>query len=173
VTLTHTKCFNPKAELKTSREYGFGFGQTTIAYNHNGSERFNTWAELRAQYKSSLSGWTWANRYDPVFQVRAIVLKNKYNYGALKFPIANEFEKMAFTAVYYNSGSPIRDRALCLNMRAKGCDPSKWFDNVEKYSLKSKVVVPGYGKSFYDISRAYPRSVLILRRPKYIPEFDK
>ena len=31
ISLTHSKCWNPRAELKMQREYGFGFGQTLLA----------------------------------------------------------------------------------------------------------------------------------------------
>src|SRR4051812_47800489 len=41
ISLKHSKCWNPKAELKTPREYGFGFGQMTVTYNADKSVRFD------------------------------------------------------------------------------------------------------------------------------------
>lgn len=170
ISLTHSKCWNPRAELKMSREYGFGFGQTTIAYRPDGSVRFNVWEELTRLDPELKAKWTWDNRYDPAMQMRAMLIKNRINYSGIKFDTANELEKMAFTAVWYNSGSPLIDRHLCVV--TQGCDPSRWFGNVELYTRKSKVVQKGYGKSFAAISREYPRNVIYVRREKYIPYLD-
>lgn len=167
IHLKHRMCFNPRAELKTHREYGFGMGQTTIAYRTDGSVRFNTWAELRAKHPNELREWTWENRYNAEMQIRSILLKNRTNFALLKFETANTFEKMAFLAVTYNSGSVLPDRNLC--KRTPGCNPIYWFGNVEKNSLKSAVPAKGYKKSFREISREYPENVLKVRRPKYIP----
>ena len=52
ITLTHSKCWSPRAELKTSRENGIGFGQATRAYNADGSIRFDKISELRAAHPS-------------------------------------------------------------------------------------------------------------------------
>jgi len=171
VSLTNSKCWNSRAELKTSREYGFGLGQTTIAYRADGSERFNVWSELTRMDPRLKAEWTWNNRYDPAMQIRAMVLKNRINYSGIRFDTANEIEKIAFTAVWYNSGSPLIDRHICFI--TKGCDPSKWFGNVERYTKKSVIPAKGYGKSFAEISREYPKNVLNVRRSKYIPYLDK
>lgn len=37
ITLTHRTCWSPRAELKTSRENGVGFGQVTRAYRADGT----------------------------------------------------------------------------------------------------------------------------------------
>jgi membrane-bound lytic murein transglycosylase MltF len=52
-------------------------------------------------------------------------------------------------------------------MATKGCDPEKWFGNVEKTSLKAKTAVKGYGQSFYQINRGYVRSIWFDRRQRY------
>lgn len=167
ITLTHSKCWNPRAELKTSREYGFGLGQITIAYNADGSERFNVFKEVKRQHPD-LKNWEWEDRYNPLLQIKAIVVKNRVNWGAITWPTHDLDNKMAFLATYYNGGSPVRDRNLCVN--TKGCDPSKWWGNVELYSVKSKTKLKEYGnRSLFEISREYPRKVLIDKRPKYIP----
>lgn len=167
ITLTHSKCWNPRAELKTSREYGFGLGQITIAYRADGSERFNVFNEVKTQHPS-LRNWAWEDRYNPRMQIMAIVVKNKVNWGAIKWPVADLDNRMAFLATFYNGGNPIKDRNLCVN--TAGCDPSRWWGNVEKYSIKSKTPLKEYGnRSLFQISREYPRKVLIERRPKYVP----
>ena len=171
ITLTHKKCWNSHAELRTSREYGFGLGQATIAYRADGTERFNVWKDLTSLDPTLKREWTWENRYDPAMQMRALIVKNRINYSALRFPIADQTERMAFLAVYYNSGSPLVDRNICI--RTKGCDPTRWFAGigytaVSSFTAKSTVVAKGYGRSFATISREYPVNVVIIRRPKYV-----
>jgi len=169
ISLSHPKCWNPHAELKTSREYGFGLGQTTIAYNADGSVRFNKWSELRQQY-SSLRGWTWQDRYDAKYQLTAIVEMDHGLYARIP-DAATDTDHVAFALSAYNGGaSGVRqDRLLCRNR--DDCDPNKWFGNVEKYSLKSKARFKGYGLSPYQINREYVRNVIYVRRPKYEPFF--
>jgi len=167
LSLTHSRCWNSRSEFKTHREYGFGFGQTTIAYRTDGSERFNVWKELRARDRVLRDTWIWENRYDPRMQMRAMLVLNRQNWSAIRFPVADTHQRLAFMLVWYNSGSPMIDRNLCV--RVPGCDPSKWFGNVELYTRKSVIKQKGYGKSFAEISREYPQQILITRRPKYVP----
>lgn len=170
ISLTSSRCWDPKAELKTSREYGFGLGQITIAYDKNGKVRFNNFNEMK-KLDSKLKSWKWEDRYNPSYQIRAMVVMHHNNYIKLKFPTSNEYEKMAFTYSAYNGGlgGVLQDEKLCQSTR--GCDPKKWFGNVEKHSFKQKTKVSGYGKSFFDINREYVKNVMIVRRPKYIPYF--
>lgn len=169
ISLTHSKCWNPRVELKTSREYGFGLGQTTIAYRADGSVRFNKWAELRTRYPS-LRAWTWEDRFDPSFQLLALVEMDRSIYK-LWPDAASVSDRLGFTLSAYNGGEGgvRQDRLLCRN--TDGCDPSRWWGNVERHSLKSKVAFKGYGKSPYQINREYPGNVLGFRMPKYLPFF--
>lgn len=177
ISLTHSKCWATTAELKVThpnstqlREYGFGLGQMTTKFNKDGTEVFNVWRELTKIDSILRDKWTWENRFDADLQLRATVIKSKASYDSIRFPTANEFEKLAFGAVTYNSGSVLVDRRLCLDI--KGCDGSRWFGHVELYSVKAKVAQKGYGESFFTISRTYPRNILYVRRPKYIPYMD-
>ncbi len=166
IRLTHPKCWNPRAELKTPREYGFGFGQITVAYQTDGSERFNKFNELRAQ-QPALKDWTWDNRYDPAFQLRAIVLMNRANWSKIP-PAATVSDHLAFMLSGYNGGvgAVRQDRILCSN--TPGCDSGRWFGNVELNSVKSRVPQALYGgKSWFSINREYVRNVMNLRRAKY------
>lgn len=169
ISLTHSRCWNPRAELKTSRENGVGLGQVTRAYRADGSLRFDKQAELRAEF-ASLREWTWDKRYDAHYQLLAIVEMDRGIYRRVPGATSSR-ERLAFTLSGYNGGeSGVRqDRLLCRN--SAGCDDSKWFDNVEKYSLKTRKANPGYGESAFDINRGYVRNVIILRRPKYEPYF--
>ncbi|ATI15735.1 endolysin [Bordetella phage vB_BbrM_PHB04] len=170
ISLTHSKCWNTRSELKTSREYGFGLGQITIAYRADGSVRFNKFQELRQEY-ASLRGWAWENRYDAKYQLTAIVEMDKGIYGRVS-DAATSTDRLAFTLSAYNGGeSGLRqDRLLCKN--TDGCDRSRWFGHVEHTSLKSKAKWQGYGASPFHINREYVDNVINVRRPKYEPFFE-
>lgn len=170
ITLKHSRCWDPRAELKTSRENGIGLGQFTRAYNKDGSIRFDKISELAAAHKS-LKGWSWANRYDADYQLKAIVEMDKAIFSRQK-TAANADERLAFTLSAYNGGEGgvLQDRRLCAN--TKGCDPSRWWNHVERYSLKSKTPKQGYGQSFFRINREYVSNIVHVRRAKYIPYFE-
>lgn len=170
ITLKHKGCWNPTTELKTSREYGFGLGQLTIAYRADGTERFNNFEEMKKRFPQ-LRSWKWENRYDPSYQIRTMVLMDKGLYNEVKWPVASNLEQYAFMLSGYNGGmgGVRQDRILCVNK--PGCDPSKWFDNVEKDSFKTRIKNPGYGQSAFDINRGYVRIILFDKRRKYMPYF--
>lgn len=171
ITLTHSKCWNPRAELKTKRENGVGFGQFTRAYRADGSIRFDKVSELAATH-ASLRGWSWAKRYDPHYQLTAIVEMDKAIFGR-QSGAATDRDRLSFTLSAYNGGESgvLQDRRLCSN--TPGCDPSRWASHVAKTSLKSRTPHPGYGKSFYTINREYVTNILDVRRPKYDPFFER
>lgn len=169
ITLTHPKCWSPRAELKTARENGIGLGQFTRAYNADGSIRFDKIAELRAQHKE-LRNWTWEQRYDPRLQATALVLMDRTGWARFAPLAATPQDTWAFTLAGYNGGDGgvMRDRMLCA--REPGCDPMRWFGHVELYSTKSRVKWQGYGQSVYNINRGYVRQVL-RRAPAYREEW--
>ena len=170
ITLKHSRCWDPRAELKTSRENGIGLGQFTRAYNKDGSIRFDKISELAATHKS-LRGWSWESRYDADYQLKAIVEMDKAIFSRQK-GAANADERLAFTLSAYNGGEGgvLQDRRLCANTR--GCDSSRWWNHVERYSLKSKTPKQGYGQSFFRINREYVSNIIHVRRAKYIPYFE-
>lgn len=167
-SLTHRKCWSPHAELKTSREYGFGLGQTTISYKKDGRVRFDRWSSLRTEHREQLAGWTWANRYDARMQLRAIVLDNRSCYAWATRLVRSSEPALAFCDSAYNGGRSgvLSDIRLC-SARA-GCDPHQWFGNVEHTSTKSRERWHGYGASAFEINRAHVRAVMITRRGRYI-----
>lgn len=157
ISLKSKRCWSPEAELKTDREYGFGLGQLTV------TKRFNAFDDVKKLDKD-LTAWKWENRYDPSYQLRALVVYDKSLYSKLPVPIV---EKPAFMFAAYNGGlgGILQDRRLCQN--TQGCNPNLWFGNVEKTSFKSKVKAKGYGKSFFEINREYPKNILQVRAHKY------
>ena len=165
ISLTHSKCWNPRAELKTEREYGFGLGQVTKVWRADGSVRFDNFEEARRKYRE-LKDWSWERRFDARLQLRAMLLMDRDCYRAAPFA-SDGLNRAAMLFVCYNSGKGglLQDRQLCRNV--EGCDPSRWFGHIENHSLKARTKVAGYGKSFFEISREYPKSVIYVRSPKY------
>lgn len=169
ISLTHSRCWNPQSTLRTSREYGFGFGQITVAYRPDGSVRFNKFEELRRAHPS-LRDWAWEDRYNPEKQLVAIVEMSLdlWRRVAQAGPGATVDDQWAFVLSAYNGGlgGLLQDRRLCANTR--GCDNSRWFGHVADHSTKSRRPQSGYGnRSWFDINRGHVRNVLTVRRDKY------
>lgn len=162
--------WQPQAALRTSREYGFGLGQLTVAYRADGSERFNAWREVQA-LDPGLAGWTWENRYDVRLQLRAVVVKNRACYQRLRPLLDDAYNALTMCDAAYNGGlgGVYAERRLCAALT--GCDPDKWFGNVELHSNKSRAKWNGYGKSAFEINREHVRNVMVVRRPKYAAWF--
>lgn len=165
ITLKHKRCWSPHAELRTSRERGVGLGQFTK------TARFDALQELKDKHPKALADLTWERPYDAELQLRALVLKNRDLYHAIRFADNNR-ERLAMVLSAYNGGlgGVLKDRRLCANVA--GCNPSKWFGHIEKHSTKAKAKVSGYGQSFYHINREYVTNVWGLRRAKYVPIMD-
>jgi len=156
-----TKCWNPRVEFNTSRERGAGFGQITQVFG-----RFDALGEMKARHKE-LYGWNWETTlYDPRYQLRALVLKNRDNYAQLSFA-TDVRERTAMMLVAYNAGlgGVFKDRALCRN--TGGCDASRWYGGIETACTASKVPQKGYGLSFCDIRKRYPMDIQQNRAIRY------
>lgn len=159
--------WNPRAQLcvpkpSCSRELGVGFGQFTV------TPRMNVWLEVKNKY-APLRDWKWEDRFDPRYQVTAMLLYNKEIYTRCRPLMSNEWGALACTASSYNGGFGgfQADRRLCGN--TAGCDPTRWTNHIELTSTKSKVRVPGYGEPFYYINRGYVKKVMTEFSPKYTP----
>lgn len=158
-SLKSKKCWSPTAELKTDREYGFGLGQLTV------TSRFDNFKEAK-KLDTSIKDWTWENRYNATYQLRTMILMDKFSYG--KFDWAeNDYERMAFSFAAYNGGigGVLSDRTVCRTVHS--CNAARWFGNVEHTSKKAKVAASGYGQSFFQINRGYVKSVMESRRVRY------
>ncbi len=164
ITLKHSKCWNPRAELRTSREQGVGLGQITR------TARFDALAEMRAQFPRELAGWSWDSPtlYDPAFQIRALLLMDRRNHRALDGVPEPDRMDMALAAYNGGMGGLIGERQLCRSTR--GCDPNRWAGHVERTSMKRRTPFPGYGQSAFQINRGYPPGVR-QRAEKYRPLF--
>lgn len=159
------------ATLKTSREEGVGLGQFTRAYDQRGRLRFDALADV-VHLDPSLATWTWADRYNPRMQLRAVTVKNRECYRHFS-RLADSDNALAMCDGAYNCGEGCiyARRRLCA--QASGCDPSVWFSNLERYSAQSKTRWHGYGQSAHDITNTHVRNVMHDRRSKYAVWFGE
>jgi membrane-bound lytic murein transglycosylase MltF len=122
---------------------------------------------MRVQYPRELGELSWSTIYErPDLQIRTIVLMTRDLYRHFQLSSYNNIEALAFMDAAYNGGrnGVDRERRACLIDRT--CDHSKWFDNVERYCLKSKAALYG-NRSACDINRHHVRDVLLIRANKY------
>jgi hypothetical protein len=165
LSLRHSRCWNPKSQLKTSREEGAGFGQITRAYSKDGTLRFDALQEMRDRHPV-LAAWSWDNVYlRPDLQLMGVVLKSRDDFRSLA-SIKDPFSRLHFADAAYNGGmgGVNQERRAC-GLR-KGCDPQYWFYHVEFTCLKSQEAL--YGKrSACDINRHHVRDVYLTRADKY------
>lgn len=162
VSLKSPRCWSPRAELRTDREQGVGLGQITR------TQRFDALTETRQRYPEALAGWAWdrASLYDPALQLRALVLTDRRNAGLIT-GTAGGTDHQAMMLVAYNGGlgRVTSDRARC--RATAGCDATRWWGHVEHTSVLPRAAASGYGRSFFQITREYPRNIIQVRRPRY------
>lgn len=155
------KCWNPKAELKTDREYGFGLSQLTI------TKRFNKFNEAKTRYKE-LKDWRFEDRYNPDYQLRFIILEDKTIFLSMRRLLYSDIDIWAGTFISYNAGKGtlLKRRALCLSKYKDIYDCTKWFDNLERIKLygEDKLL---YGRSLFERRNEYPHNIMKLRSHKY------
>jgi len=164
VSLKSSRCWNPGARLKSSREEGAGMGQITRAYRADGSLRFDALADLHNQYGGDLAGLFWDTVYQrPDLQLRALVLMSR----DATMPFRAAPGMLHFGDAGYNGGvaGVQRERRACALSR--GCDTARWFGHVEQHCLKSRQPLYG-GRSACDINREHVHAVFLIRRAKYI-----
>ena len=162
ITLKSRGCWSPRAELRTARERGVGLGQITK------TARFDGLTDLRRANPVALAGWDWASPalYDPARQLRGLALMDMQGWRALAG--VPDDDRLAMMLAAYNGGmgGVQSDRRACAG--TPGCDPARWWGHVEHTSLKAKMAVKGYGKSFFAINREYPVNILRVRRARYL-----
>jgi len=97
-SLSSPKCWSPRAELKTSREYGFGLGQLTV------TPKFDNFAAARSLH-ASLRDWQWADRLRPRAPASHHVLMDRSPYRSLTDAVPDPAERMAMALSAYNGAS--------------------------------------------------------------------
>lgn len=158
-SLTSKKCWNPRTELKTDREYGFGLGQLTV------TPKFNNFVAAQG-WDKSLAGWKWEDRFSANMQLRALVAYDRNLYSQIRFG-ASDQDRLAFMFSSYNGGlgGLLKDRRMCA--ATPNCNPDVWFGHIERTSFRAKTAVSGYGKSFFHINREYVSNIMLIRSAKY------
>lgn len=159
ITERHRYCWNPRAELKTAREYGFGLGQLTVTAAFDNFKAAQGW-------DASLKGWRWERRFDPRMQLRALVVYDRNLHRSVTWA-GSEDDRLAMALSAYNGGlgGLLKDRRLCA--ATEGCDPARWWGHVELRSFRAKTAVQGYGQSFFEINRGYVRRIMRELAPRY------
>lgn len=167
VSLKSSRCWSPTSRLKTKREEGAGLFQLTRTWR-NGKTRFDTLSDLVKQHPKQLGDLSWRNVYDrPDLQIKAMLFLYKSNYSKIsKKGVPLITDRLAFSDMAYNGGygRVLKDRRRC--GLSKGCNPSIYFNNVEKYCTASKKKLYG-NRSACDINRHHVRDVLTKRIKKY------
>lgn len=164
-TVEQESLWKQNAQLRTSREWGCGFGQFTVAYDKNGKVRFDALTETKRLH-SSLKDWNWQDCSNARYQLRGMLLKMKSGYRTCEVQMANTREALACEAAKYNGGAgSVSKRIRLCQMDAK-CNPEYWYDNLNTKCAQSNVAVAGYGESFCMINSKYPGRVE-LRMVKY------
>lgn len=153
------------AKLKTHREFGCGLSQHTIAYNANGTVRFDALEETKRLDKS-LAGWTWEDCYNETYQLRGAVLKLRSNERLCVKMFKDNVMVLFCTAGMYNGGQGSVAKRIRLCQSTPGCDPSIWVGHLSEMCPQSKVKEKGYGESFCEINSKYPGRVFA-RMPKF------
>lgn len=172
ISLTHSRCWSPNSTLSNKREHSVGFFQIAKAYNPDGSVRMDTLTGLKNKYKTRLGDLSWDNIASrPDLQIRAgvaLIHDNWQYFNTIKDP----WERLAFTDAGYNGGpgNVAKERRAC--GLKDGCDPQKWFGNVETTCLRGKRPIPAYGGlSICQISRRHPIDTIKVRMPKYQDQY--
>ena len=175
IRLTYKKCFGPKSRLYAvrkngSKEEGAGMTQLTRVWRRNGTVRFDTLTGLTRKYPVELAGLNWKTVYDrPDLQILAAMLLWRDNFRSIKRMYGSrmkEIEMIAFADSAYNGGLGGLKRDVRLCTTTKGCDPSKWFGNVEYTCTKSKRALYG-NRNACDINREHVRTIMFIRSYKY------
>lgn len=147
------------ATLKTPRELGRGLTQMTVAYNKDGSERFNIYRE--AVKWRALKGWNWRqDPYNVQYQLTFLVLQDQMNYAVLRPLFINEEETWKAALVSYNAGRG-RVMSRLAVARARESPADRWTSGLDQaHGPKEDRIL--YGRPLWQAVNEYP--VKVFRR---------
>ena len=150
-----------RAELKTSREYGFGLAQITIAYNQDGSERFNNFKAAQRIFKE----WQWEDRFNVKYQLGYTVITDRSNFKQVSRLMRDDDSRWRATLVAYNAGygTVLQRRALAIR---SGVPADRWVGGLDQVAMayEQKLL---YGRPLVKMRNEYPHIICDVRSPKY------
>ena len=166
ITLKHSRCFNPKARLLTSREEGAGLPQITRTFRKDGTVKMDVLTDYVKRYNKELHDLSWSNVYSrPDLQARftSLMLRDLYKHY---YRIPDTWQRTHFVDSAYNGGPGMLDKERMACGLAAGCNPNIFPHNVERYCLRNKNSIYGT-RNACDINRHHVDDVLYVRFPKY------
>jgi hypothetical protein len=153
------------AELRTSREHGVGFSQITIAFNKDGSVRFDNFKEAKRKYKE-LTDWNWNDKFNAKYHFTYLCLTDKSNFNNMSKLFTKNIDRWAGTLVSYNAGrgTVLNRRALC--KITEGCNFNLWFGGCNTVKMKGEDKLL-YGQKLYEMRNKYPFNIIFKKSEKY------
>ncbi|HBG06308.1 MAG: hypothetical protein A2075_12120 [Geobacteraceae bacterium GWC2_58_44] len=155
-----------RAEMKGKengklREYGFGLGQITIAYNKDGSERFNNFVAAQRLFRD----WKWEDRFNVKYQLGYAVVTNRGNFRQVSRLMRDDDSRWRASLVAYNAGygTVLQRRALAIR---SGVPADRWVGGLDQVAMgyEQKLL---YGRPLVKMRNEYPRIICDVRAPKY------
>lgn len=151
--------WNPRAELKTDREYGFGLAQITV------TSRFDNFHAAR-QRLPPLRDWQWNDRWNVRHQLTYLVMTDRANFQALRGLFEDDENRWAGALVAYNAGMGTVLQRRALAHRTLPNAASKWFSGLDSVRLPGENRML-YGRDLGERRNEYPRLIIKVRAPKY------
>lgn len=147
--------WNEHAELKTSREYGFGLAQITV------TDRFNNFKAAQKIFKD----WKWEDRFNVKYQLGYAVITNRSNFKEVSRLFRDDDSRWRGSLVAYNAGfgTVLQRRALAIRT---GWPPDRWVGGLDKVKMayERKLL---YGRPLGQMRDKYPHIICDVRAPKY------
>ncbi len=148
--------WNERAELKTSREYGFGLGQITV------TSRFNNFKAAQRIFKD----WKWEDRFNVKYQLGYAVITDRSNFKEVSRLFRDDDSRWRGSLVAYNAGygTVLQRRALAIRT---GVPHDRWAGGLDQVAMpyEQKLL---YGRPLAKMRNEYPHIICDVRAPKYL-----
>lgn len=147
--------WNERAELKTSREHGFGLAQITI------TSRFDNFREAQKLFPN----WQWEDRFNVKYQLGYAVITDRSNFRRVSRLFADDDSRWRGLLVSYNAGygTVLARRAAAIRA---GVPHDRWTGGLDQVALPYETKLL-YGRPLGERRNEYPRLICDVRAPKY------